>query len=63
MLSVLVAGPASTHHGLGTFDARREITISGMIAGLDFVDPHSWLYVDAIDDEGAPHHHRSLAGP
>jgi len=38
-----VAGPVSAHHGLGTFDARRDITISGTVAGLDFVNPHSWL--------------------
>ena len=62
-LSVLVAVPASAHHGLGTFDARRDITISGMIAGLDFVNPHSWLYVDAVDDDGTTRRYKCEMRP
>jgi hypothetical protein len=62
-LGVLAAASASAHHGLGTFDARREITIAGTIAGLDFVNPHSWLYVDAVDDDGTPRRYRCEMRP
>jgi hypothetical protein len=49
----LTAAAAEAHHGFGTIDAERDIEISGVITGLDFVNPHSWLYVDVTGESGA----------
>ena len=49
--AVLVAAPATAHHGIGTFNTRAEITITGTVTGVDFVNPHSWVYLDVTGDD------------
>ena len=43
---------AVAHHGTGTFDHSREIQISGVVSELQFVNPHSWVYLEVTDDDG-----------
>jgi hypothetical protein len=50
--AVFVAAPATAHHGIGTFNTRAEITITGTVTGVDFVNPHSWLYLDVTGADG-----------
>jgi hypothetical protein len=52
LTAALVAAPAAAHHGIGTFDTRREVTITGIVTGVDFVNPHSWLYLDVTGADG-----------
>jgi hypothetical protein len=52
LLAALVAAPAAAHHGIGTFDTRQEITLTGVVSGVDFVNPHSWLYLDVAGADG-----------
>jgi hypothetical protein len=47
-----VAPGAFAHHGFGTFVMDEDVEISGTVTGLDFVNPHSWLYVDVIQEDG-----------
>ena len=44
---------ADAHHSFGTFDMNSNIEIVGTIAGLDFVNPHSWLRIDARAADGS----------
>src|SRR5690349_10772470 len=46
-------GSVYGHHSFGTFDLNRNIEIVGTIAGIDFVNPHAWLRVNARDAAGA----------
>src|SRR5690606_4069302 len=48
----LVAAPAAAHHGIGTFDTRSEITVTGTVTGVDFINPHSWVYLDVKGPDG-----------
>ncbi len=50
--AALVASPAAAHHGIGTFDTRQEITITGNVTGIDFVNPHAYLYLDVAGTDG-----------
>src|SRR5688572_29044006 len=50
--AALVAVPAVAHHGIGTFNTREEVTLTGAVTGVDFVNPHSWLYLDVTDADG-----------
>src|SRR5688572_31397196 len=50
--AVFVAAPATAHHGIGTFNTRAEITLTGAVTGVDFVNPHSWLYLDVTGADG-----------
>ena len=49
---VLIATPVYAHHSFGTFDLNRKVEIVGTIAGLDFVNPHSWLRVNVTAADG-----------
>ncbi len=55
---VLIAGLAMSplvfgHHGFGRFDRSQEVEFNGVITGIDFVNPHAYLYFDAVDVNGA----------
>lgn len=49
----LGAVPAWSHHGFGTFVMDEDVEISGTVTELDFVNPHSWLYMDVVQDDGS----------
>jgi hypothetical protein len=52
LASIALVEAASAHHGFGSFDRSREIEITGTITGVDFVNPHSWVYLDVVGDDG-----------
>jgi hypothetical protein len=43
---------ALAHHGFGTFVMDEDVEITGTVTGLDFVNPHSWLYLDVTQADG-----------
>ncbi len=47
-----VVSSAHAHHGFGTFDLQKDLTITGIVTKIDFVNPHSWLYLAAVDENG-----------
>ena len=47
-----VVGSVQAHHGFGTFDLQQDLTINGVVTKIDFVNPHSWLYLSAVGDDG-----------
>src|SRR5688500_5472736 len=50
--AVLFAGSASAHHGFGNFDRSREVALEGTITGIDFVNPHAYVYFEATNADG-----------
>ena len=52
VLMVAFAPEASTHHGFGTFLMNEDVRITGTVTGLDFVNPHSWLYLNVTQPDG-----------
>jgi hypothetical protein len=47
-----IAPWAMAHHGFGTFLMNEDVEITGTVTGLDFVNPHSWLYLDVARPDG-----------
>lgn len=47
-----VPGLAAAHHGIGNFNHNKDVEIRGVITGIAFINPHSWLYVDVTADDG-----------
>src|SRR5690606_3249343 len=51
--AIVLSAPAWAHHGFGRFDPTRDIELEGTLTGVDFVNPHAYLYFDAGGDDGA----------
>jgi hypothetical protein len=43
---------AEAHHGFGNFAMNEDITLTGTITRLDFVNPHSWIHFNVTDKDG-----------
>lgn len=50
--ALAASAAALAHHGIGRFDRSQEIEFTGIITGMDFVNPHSYLHfdMDTADD-------------
>ena len=59
VLAGLVTSPVVyAHHGFGNFAMNEDITISGVITKLDFVNPHSWVHFEVTAADGTKSQHR-----
>jgi hypothetical protein len=50
--ALVAAAPAFAHHGFGRFDPTKMVTLEGTVTGIDFVNPHAYLYFDAVAADG-----------
>jgi hypothetical protein len=57
-VGMLVTTPVSAHHGGGTWDRNKNVELTGTITGIDFVNPHSWIYFDVVGPDGMTHAYR-----
>lgn len=52
-LAVLgLSGMAAAHHSFAPFDLTKQVLIEGHVTAWQFNNPHSWLYIDALDENG-----------
>jgi hypothetical protein len=57
ILAFVMVGPALAHHSVqAEFDVHKTITITGTVAKVEFINPHSYLTVDVKDANGAVQH-------
>lgn len=63
LLAAAVA--ASAHHSVqAEFDINKPITITGVVTKVEWINPHSYLYLDVKDDSGNVKHWAfEMAGP
>ena len=50
--AVTISAPVWAHHGFGRFDPSRDIEVEGTLTGVDFVNPHAYVYFDAVGSDG-----------
>lgn len=49
VLSVVVAG----HHSFAAqYDSNKPVTLKGKITKVEWMNPHTYFYLDAVDDKG-----------
>ena len=49
---VLLSVPAAGHHSSAMFDDQSELTLTGEVTRFDYLNPHSWLYMNVTEDDG-----------
>jgi hypothetical protein len=46
--------PVFAHHSFAAeFDGTKQISLTGTVTKVDWVNPHAWVYVDVKSDDGA----------
>lgn len=52
-ISLIVSVPSVlAHHSFAMFDSTREVTIEGTVLEFQWTNPHSWLQVEVINQDG-----------
>ena len=41
------------HHSNAMFDDKVELIMTGVVTKFDYVNPHSWLYIDVTAEDGS----------
>ena len=53
IMTLLATAPASTHHAFtAEFDGTKPVTLQGVVTRMDWVNPHSWIYIDVTEEDG-----------
>ena len=45
--------PAGAHHSFAMFDLSQHVLIEGRVTDWNYNNPHSWLIIEALDENGA----------
>lgn len=50
---VLCSAEALAHHSFSAeFDIARPVEITGTVTAIEWTNPHAWVHLEALDDEG-----------
>ncbi len=44
--------PVAAHHGISNWDLNKDVSVTGRITRLEFLNPHAWIHLEAKDASG-----------
>ena len=51
--AVLCSAPAAAHHSFSAiFDSAKPVTLTGTVTRIEWMNPHTWIYLDVKNDDG-----------
>jgi len=62
---LLAIGPvAVAHHAFSSeFDSQRPVKLRGVITRMEWINPHAWMHLQVVDEDGTTHTWMIEAGP
>jgi hypothetical protein len=53
MVAFATGAPAGAHHSFSAiFDAAKSVTLTGTVSRIEWMNPHTWIYLDVKKDDG-----------
>lgn len=52
LLLCTMAAVAAAHHGISNWDLNRDITLTGTLTRIEFINPHAWLHFEVRGADG-----------
>lgn len=54
---LLAAAPVLAHHWFSAeYDGSKPVKVAGVVTGIEWTNPHIWLYVDSKEEDGRVTH-------
>src|SRR6059036_1259382 len=65
LVLIVIVAPLLAHHSVAAqFDLNKPITLTGKVAKVEWINPHSYLWLDVNDESGnVKHWALEMAGP
>jgi hypothetical protein len=52
--ALLASVPTAAHHSFSAiFDSAKPVTLTGTVTRIEWMNPHTWIYVDVAKDDGS----------
>jgi hypothetical protein len=53
LTALLCAAPSTAHHSFSAiFDSAKPVTLTGTVTRIEWMNPHTWIYLDVKNDAG-----------
>jgi hypothetical protein len=54
LAALILAAPAAAHHSFSAiFDSAKPVTVTGQVTRVEWMNPHTWIYLDVKKDNGS----------